>query len=120
MEGAFCVPCVLFASDVGVGGRSQGHGQQAGILVLRPLTRFEDLTSKDGVLLTHQNAVYHKNAVVALDIFKATCVEHHELDIRSQLNEARRRQVEANRACLKPIVDTILTCARQNIALRGH
>jgi len=55
-----------------------------------------------------------------LDNFKAACVEHCELDIRSQLSEARRRQVDENRAYLKPIVDTILTCARQNIALRGH
>jgi len=111
---------VLFASDVGVGGRSQGHGQQAGILVRCPLTRFEDLTSKDGVLLTHQNAVYHKNAIVALDNFQAAYVEHRELDIRSQLNEVRRCQVEENRAYLKPIMDTILTCTRQNIALREH
>jgi hypothetical protein len=120
MEGAFCVPRMLFASDVGVGDRSQGHGQQAGVLVRRPLTRFEDLASKDGVLLTHQNTVYHKNAVLALDNFNVAGVEHRELDIRSQLSEARRRQVKENRANLKPNVDTILTCARQNIALRGH
>lgn len=70
MNGAFCVPCVLFSSNVGVGGRSQGQGQQSGILVRRPLTRFEDLTSKDGVLLSHQNTVYHKNATIAYDNFK--------------------------------------------------
>ena len=65
MEGALCIPCVLFTSNAGVGGRSQGHGQQTGILVRRPLTRFEDLTGKNGDLLGHQNTVYQQNAVIA-------------------------------------------------------
>jgi hypothetical protein len=82
-DGAFCVPCVLFTSDAGVGGRSQGHGQQTGILVRRPLNRFYDITGKGGILISHQNTVYHQNATIALDNFRAACIETRELDIRS-------------------------------------
>ena len=32
----------------------------------------------------------------------------------------RKAEAEANRQALRPIVDAVLTCARQNIALRGH
>ena len=42
------------------------------------------------------------------------------LAINCQLDESRRLTVEKNRSILVPIVETILLCARQNIALRGH
>jgi len=36
------------------------------------------------------------------------------------MDEAREQQVKKNREALLPIIDTLLTCARQNIAIRGH
>ena len=36
LEGSFCIPCVLFSNDCGIGGRSDGHGQLAGKLIARP------------------------------------------------------------------------------------
>ena len=41
-------------------------------------------------------------------------------DIRNLVNKGRRAEAESNRQALRPIVDVVLTCARQNIALRGH
>jgi len=41
-------------------------------------------------------------------------------DVRSIADAGRLRQISENRAKLRPIVDTLMTCARQNIALRGH
>lgn len=41
-------------------------------------------------------------------------------DIRSIQNTARQQAVENNRKALKPIIETVLLCARQNIPLRGH
>lgn len=115
IEGAFCVPCVLFAA----GSRSV-KSQPLGKLVTKPLANFEDLTGKNGVLTRHQNAIYHQQNVTAMDDFKRITVERTQLDIHSRLDEQHRRDVERNRNLLKPIVDTILTCARQNIALRAH
>lgn len=41
-------------------------------------------------------------------------------DICSKLSKTRSEEIIHNRAILRPIVDTLLTCAHQNIALRGH
>ena len=42
------------------------------------------------------------------------------MDIRRHVNEAYQKEILQNREHIRPIVDTILTCSRQNIALRGH
>lgn len=120
MAGAFSVPCVLFAPVSGVGGRSQGHGQQPGILVRRPLDRFKYITCKGGALISHMNTMYHRNVTVALDYFKPSQTKNRELDIRLLVNEFPRRQAIENRGFLSPIVDAILTCTRQIIALLGN
>jgi hypothetical protein len=120
-EGVFCVPCVLFASaTVGVGGRSEGRGQLPGKLVTKPLDKFDNLTGKDGDLVRHQATDYHKHSFTAMEEFKKVIMQRIQPDIATQLSECHRKEVEENRAFLSPIVDTILTCARQNIPLRGH
>ena len=67
-EGAYCVPCVLFLSS-GVGGRSGGQGQRARTFVSQPLTRFDDLTGKNGVLPNHDKSDYHKRCVLSMEDF---------------------------------------------------
>lgn len=119
MEGAFCVPCVLFVGRGGVGGRSRGKGQLPGKLVTKPLTRFDDLTGKNGALSSHQDNEYHKENVLAMEHFRQTVIQC-KTDIRGQLNESYRHEIQQNRDRLRPIIDTILTCSRQNIPLRGH
>ena len=121
LEGAFCTPCVLFSCGEGVGGRSDGRGQQARILVTMPLCRFDDLTGKQGILSAHENKLYYAQSVTAMDEFKKrTATGEGQHDIRSRLDKARQVQVQKNREALLLIIDTLLTCARQNIALRGH
>ncbi|KAJ8035282.1 52 kDa repressor of the inhibitor of the protein kinase [Holothuria leucospilota] len=119
MEGAFCVPCVLFVGRGGVGGRSRGKGQLPGKLVTKPLTRFDDLTGKNGALSSHQDNEYHKENVLAMEHFRQTVIQC-KTDIRGQLNESYRHEIQQNWDRLRPIIDTILTCSRQNIPLRGH
>ena len=43
-----------------------------------------------------------------------------EKDVRSIINIERQKEIERNRSALVPIIDTLFTCARRNIALRGH
>ena len=47
-------------------------------------------------------------------------MEGKQARIDIQLNNARREMIEKNRMKLRPIVSCIITCARQNVALRGH
>lgn len=119
MEGAYCLPCVLFlSSSPEVGGRS-GHCQMAGKLVRVPLKKFDNLTGKDCDLTRHQMTAYHQNCVDAMSQFQAIQNRSKD-DIQISLSEAHRNQVKRNRAILKPIVDTIITSSRQNISFRGH
>ena len=118
-KGAFCVPCVRFAATAGVGGRALGHGQLPGNLVTKPLVRMDDLTGKNGALSCHQEKAYHKRSVLDMQDFVSVFV-HGDINVHTRLDQARTKEVEQNRKRLHPIVDTILTCARQNIALRGH
>ncbi len=117
--GAFCVPCVLFAARSGVGGRALGHGQMPGTLVTKPLVRMDDLTGKNGALSCHQEKEYHKRSVLDMQHFDSVFV-HGDSNVHTRLDQARAKEVEQNRNRLHPMVDTILTCARKNIALRGH
>ena len=66
--------------------------------------------------------MYHQDATLAFDYFKRVCVDQRprNLGINCQLDESHRLRVEKNRSILVPIVEMILLCARQNIALRGH
>ena len=41
-------------------------------------------------------------------------------DIDKQLITARLEEAKHNRSIMVPIIDTILTCGQQNIALRGN
>lgn len=117
--GAYCIPCVLFLNKCEVGGTS-GHSQPSGKLVTLPLTQFDDLTGKNGTLTRHQSTRYHRQCVIDMENFKRIMINRNLPDIQSQLDEAHRKQVEENRNILRPIIDTVLLCARQNISLRGH
>ncbi|KAE9542310.1 hypothetical protein AGLY_003437 [Aphis glycines] len=63
---------------------------ELGKLVKKSLTSFAKLYGKDGYLTTHENSKYHKDAV------------------------------QENRSRLRPTIETIILCGRQNILLRGH
>ena len=41
-------------------------------------------------------------------------------DIRSKIEKTRQHQIQQNRVAFLSIVDTVLTCARQNLPLRSH
>ena len=105
------MPCVLFSTCGhcgGVGGCIGGKGQLPGKFVTKPLTKFDDLTGKAGSLSSHHKHVYHKENVIAMENFRKTFVEG-ETDIRGQLNESYKKDVEQNRDHLCPVVDTVLT-----------
>lgn len=119
-EGAYCKACVVFGLSSGVGGRSHGGGQQPGKLVTKPLDRFDHLTGKEGALTKHNATKYHQENMIAMEQFRDVFVTRTKDDIHSSLDTAHKRIVEDNRKALKPIVETILLCGRQNIAFRGH
>jgi hypothetical protein len=116
-NGLFCKYCSLFYF--------KGHGtgnknaMPLGILVTKPMVKFKNLLGNSGDLNSHQNTKYHGEAVLKSKDF-INNYENPEKKIINLVNTQRMRTVDENRKRIRPIIQTLLFLARQNIALRGH
>lgn len=111
LDGAFCQFCCLFCvSSVGKG------NVQAKSLVKEPFSRWKDALEQ---FRLHQDAIYHKNALVTAQNF-VDVQEKKVIDISVQLDKAKQKEIEQNRRILKSIVETIILTGRQDIALSVH
>ncbi|KAL4153611.1 hypothetical protein QTP88_001444 [Uroleucon formosanum] len=106
--------CILFANK---GGKDKNIDLKS--LVTVPLTKFAKILAKDGILSRHNQHIYHLNAVSTSNDF-LICYKNPEKDIINLVNTSRMKQVTENRLRLKPIIETVVLCGRQNIPLRGH
>ena len=113
-KGVYCKLCVIFADECGL--RSC---QQFGKLAKSPLTTFAKITGKDGDITKHQRLDYHKFCAECAANFVHNFRKPLE-SINSRIDQERVRQVTENRKWFRPIVETIILCGRQNLALRGH
>ncbi|KAL4132705.1 hypothetical protein QTP88_009814 [Uroleucon formosanum] len=112
-EGLFCKICVLFLNLNQAG---KGSHKKLGKLVLKPLTKLKDALED---FRNREKNYYYKNSLLTADNIKAI-LEKKQDNILVQLNSKRKDEVIKNRAKLKPIIQTIRLCGRQQIALRGH
>ncbi|XP_022160331.1 zinc finger MYM-type protein 1-like [Myzus persicae] len=88
-------------------------------LVTKPLNIYSKLLGKDGALEVHNSTHYHKNAAQCAIDFKIT-YSNPNREVINMLDSQRKKEVDENRARLRPIIETIIFLGRQNIALRGH
>ncbi|XP_049946396.1 zinc finger MYM-type protein 1-like [Schistocerca serialis cubense] len=110
MQGAFCKICVLLGKMQG----GCGH-QELGAFVSKPFTNWNKALDS---LNHHADTKYHKFAVEqAANFIKV--MEGKALDVSESINVENSKIAEENRRRLKAIVETILLCGRQEIALRG-
>ena len=119
-EGAWCLWCALFKTSSTCGGHWDLGTQTVGTLVEKPLKSYAKLTGKDGALTTHANTNDHKSVASKVTEFLARAPVNSKDDIASLIDTKREELRQENRTALRAITDTVLTCARQNIALRGH
>lgn len=61
----------------------------------------------------------HKTATARAAMFRSN-MEQTTTPINVMLDDLKKKQIEENRKILRPIVQAIVLCGRQNIALRGH
>ena len=62
---------------------------------------------------------YHLAAIAEAESFKSV-IEKKQLPVDQMLSRVRLQQITENRKKIKSIVETIILCGRQGIALRGH
>jgi hypothetical protein len=110
-EGAFCKYCFLFSKHgAGV------NCQELGALVK---TKFTNWKKGKEVFRGHASTDYHTNCMLDFKNLKMA-TENKSKDIVNRLDSARRENILKNRESLKPIVEAIILCGRQELALRGH
>jgi len=125
-EGAWCVYCTTFQSSL-CGGSRGSHGgiggnQKMGALVSTPLSKFKKLSGKDGALSNHESTQFHKASQLrAVEFLSRSSGSGAQVnDVRSVIDANRRREVEQNRAFFCSLADILITCAKQDIPIRGR
>ncbi|XP_050528122.1 52 kDa repressor of the inhibitor of the protein kinase-like [Daktulosphaira vitifoliae] len=111
LEGALCKICVLFSNEC-IG---KGSNQKVGALVCKPFTKWKDAIE---CFKLHSNAEYHKLSILRKDEFLKV-MDCKKPDISIAIYSAHKNLVLENRAKLVPIIETIIFCGRQELALRG-
>ena len=106
LDGCLCLPCCLFGSD----------GGNAKIFVEKPYSNWTALNQK---LKLHSTCPTHVKCSLAMKSFK----DAHagvQPTIDTTMNKHRQEQYDLNCNRLDAIIDCIVLCGKQNIALRGH
>jgi hypothetical protein len=65
----------------------------------------------------HSTSEYHK-LIRSEEFIKV--MENKKSNIANEIDTSRKKQVIENQSILRPIIQTIILCGKQNIALRGN
>ncbi|MES9885077.1 MAG: DUF4371 domain-containing protein [Sedimenticola sp.] len=102
-----CAPCFLFAGS--------GSGRDKAFAT-KPI---DDWSNLGRLINHHQNSKQHTSSMVASENV-LLIAKGEKKDIKCSISTAYSDLITKNRAVLAAIVETIILCGRQNIALRGH
>ena len=108
LDGAFCLPCVLF------NGKS-ASANISGVLVTKPFTAWQKKSEK---FSEHEKTKYHQASLELSDVLIRS-VEHPEMSLPAMINTKRALNITQNRAVLKSIARAVQFCGKQCIGLRG-
>ncbi|KAF0706982.1 52 kDa repressor of the inhibitor of the protein kinase-like isoform X1, partial [Aphis craccivora] len=109
-NGAFCKHCIIFAKTGGI------NSQPLGQLVIKVLNEWKNAKE---IFRTHSQRSYHQSSILDSDNF-LNIYSHKKLSIIDRLDSERTKQIKSNRSRLVPIIECIILCGRQELALRGH
>ncbi|KAL4099002.1 hypothetical protein QTP88_023505 [Uroleucon formosanum] len=110
LEGAFCKYCVVFA-------KSGGKGSQAlGSLVTHA---FQNWKKALEVFEKHSKHEYHTLSLLKSEQFLKS-FSSGQPSIIDILDTERIKQKKENRLNLLPIIECVMLCGRQELALHGH
>lgn len=108
-DAAYCYPCRLFTSE---------HSRQWETFTRNGFNDWKHALGKDGIISGHDQCKIHKGAMVAWQQYVNNKAKG--TSIADRLNEARSQLVTNNRHYLRTILEVLLLCSQQEIALRGH
>ena len=106
-DSVVCAPCVVF--------RRHEEGKEKAFSS-RPVTDWSNVAKS---IKQHDKSQEHRNAQIDAENF-LLIMKGERKDIRCSVSTQHHELVIKNRIILKSIVETIVLCGTQNIALRGH
>ena len=106
-DAAFCYPCRMFNEA-----KSHSTFTKVGF------RDWKHATGKGGMLTVHDKCSTHLTAMVAWSQYKLNA--KHHTSIAERMESSRALVISNNRHYLKALIEVILLCALQEIALRGH
>ncbi|XP_060574771.1 zinc finger MYM-type protein 1-like [Ruditapes philippinarum] len=107
-QGVYCAPCFLFS------GKDENSKQKS--LAAVPLV---DPSNIGKTIQAHAVSNLHRESCEAAHNF-ISVMTGDKKDIVCSLSSAHEQTVEKNRKILVDIVDSLILCGRQNIAIRRH
>ena len=107
-QGGWCLPCILFLTE--------SEKSSLGVFVCSPFTNYNK--SKE-LLEKHSKKDFHLRAVDRAYEFKKTWLNPAGR-IDTHIMDCSAKNVMLNSKILPLIVEAVLLCARQKIALQGH
>ena len=96
---------------------SIGCGRPEKAFTVNGFKDWKHATGSKGTLVSHNNSYSHRQSVIAWEQFKATSSSG---TVAKQLGSNRAEMIKKNRHYLQAVSDILLTCCKQDIALRGH
>ena len=99
----YCFPCLLFG------------GEDAWTK-----TGFRNLSKISSRCSTHAKSSKHLDNIVSFNFLGKNCIEVHLSKSYQESIEKHNEEVRKNRNVLKILIDSVIFCAQQEIALRGH
>uniref|UniRef100_A0A2S2Q2I5 TTF-type domain-containing protein n=1 Tax=Sipha flava TaxID=143950 RepID=A0A2S2Q2I5_9HEMI len=111
LKGAFCKMCVLFSNET--------SGKSSSVKVGALVDKSIKWKNAMECFITHSNTDYHKLSTLRAEEF-VKIIENKTFDVTTQVDSFRKAQVIENRLKLISIIETIIFCGRQELAMRGH
>lgn len=91
-------------------------GQSLGQLCTQPFRNWKHATEK---LKAHKANNYHTNCVLNFQHLSAV-ISKQESVVYEQINKVAKKQKDDNRKIITSVIESVIFCGRQGIALRGH
>ena len=107
-RGGWCLPCIFFLN--------QSERASLGVFVKTPFVNYNK--SKE-ICRKHAQTDYHSRAVTRAYHFRKN-YSNPEQRIDSRLSDINARNFRLNSEALPAIVEAVIMCAMQRIALQGH
>lgn len=108
-DAAYCYPCRLFTTE---------SGRYWETFTKNGFCDWKHALGKGGIISCHDHCKTHMQAMVAWQEYVRN--KASGTSITHRLDAARSKLIAANRHYLKTILQVLLVCSQQEIALRGH